>query len=103
MILCKGEFSVVKHVTPQFQNSSLIFISAGVSPKEAIENTVRLFGGIFCRFLSFPWNHDGLKISRQHISRQHDLGPLLIHVFQFSGAGSGIAALICDWITALSY
>jgi Na+-driven multidrug efflux pump len=31
------------------------------------------------------------------------LNPLLVHVFQFGIAGSGIAALTCDWITALSY
>jgi Na+-driven multidrug efflux pump len=31
------------------------------------------------------------------------INPLLIHVFRFGVAGSGIAALICDWIAALSY
>jgi Na+-driven multidrug efflux pump len=31
------------------------------------------------------------------------LDPLMIHVFRFGVVGSGIAALLCDWITALSY
>lgn len=31
------------------------------------------------------------------------LAPLLIHVFRFGVAGSGLAALTCDWITAFSY